>query len=242
MARHLQTRRLIAGDSLSLDQDKSFYCVVDGLVQVFAPTNDDKFQAASWDEDSTNGYQLINEVRSGGTLSSLFTILSLFTEDIKISWPRTENSDAGDESISRNGSSGKQGRPLAARARADFLLFDLDKASLNKPSRRRGEFSSSSSTRSTDINSVSDQHSEYATPDADTESRTPKWSGVPLPQRQRQVPDVPMHENHGTVARAVEDTTLAVIPAEAFRRLTKMFPKSSAHIVQGRHSSASLHR
>src|SRR5260221_6645384 len=36
LARHLQTRRLIAGDSLSLDQDKSFYCVVDGMVQVFA--------------------------------------------------------------------------------------------------------------------------------------------------------------------------------------------------------------
>lgn len=33
-----------------------------------------------------NGYQLLNEVKSGGTLSSLFTILSLFTEDIKISW------------------------------------------------------------------------------------------------------------------------------------------------------------
>lgn len=31
LSRHLQTRRLIAGDSLSLDSDdKSFYCVVDG--------------------------------------------------------------------------------------------------------------------------------------------------------------------------------------------------------------------
>ena len=40
--------------------------------------------------------------------------------------------------------------------------------------------------------------------------------------------------NHGTIAVAVEDTTLAVIPAEAFRRLTKNFPKASAHIVQGR--------
>lgn len=37
----------------------------------------------------------------------------------------------------------------------------------------------------------------------------------------------------GAVARATEDTTLAVIPAEAFKRLTKKFPKASAHIVQG---------
>jgi hypothetical protein len=34
--------------------------------------------------------------------------------------------------------------------------------------------------------------------------------------------------------RAVNDTTLAVIPAEAFGRLTKKFPKASAHIVQGK--------
>jgi hypothetical protein len=33
LSRHLQTRRLVAGDSLSLDpEDKSFYCVVDGCV------------------------------------------------------------------------------------------------------------------------------------------------------------------------------------------------------------------
>lgn len=38
--------------------------------------------------------------------------------------------------------------------------------------------------------------------------------------------------HHGTVARATVDTTLAVIPAEAFRRLTHKFPKATAHIVQ----------
>ena len=33
-----------------------------------------------------NGYQLTKEVRSGGTLSSLFSFLSLFTDEIKLSW------------------------------------------------------------------------------------------------------------------------------------------------------------
>ena len=70
-----------------MDQDKSFYCVIDGMVQVYAqtgrPTDQDFVQ---WDEEDMNGYQLLNEVGSGGTLSSLFTILSLFTEDVKISW------------------------------------------------------------------------------------------------------------------------------------------------------------
>jgi lysophospholipid hydrolase len=87
LARHLQTRRLIAGDSLYLDQDKSFYCVIDGMVQVYAQTGRPIDQdSVQWDEEDMNGYQLLNEVGSGGTLSSLFTILSLFTEDVKISW------------------------------------------------------------------------------------------------------------------------------------------------------------
>ena len=61
--------------------------MMDGMVQVYAqtgcPTNHDSVQ---WDKEDMNGYQLLNEVGSGGTLSSLFTILSLFTEDVKISW------------------------------------------------------------------------------------------------------------------------------------------------------------
>jgi len=31
------------------------------------------------DDEDNNGFQLLNEVESGGTLSSLFTILRLFT-------------------------------------------------------------------------------------------------------------------------------------------------------------------
>lgn len=34
------------------------------------------------------------------------------------------------------------------------------------------------------------------------------------------------------VARATVDTTIAVIPASAFRRLTRIYPKATAHIVQ----------
>jgi lysophospholipid hydrolase len=54
-----------------------------------------------------NGYQLLNEVGSGGTLSSLFTILSLFTEDVKISW---QDAAVDIETINISGDSGTQGR------------------------------------------------------------------------------------------------------------------------------------
>lgn len=131
LARHLQTRRLIAGDTLQLDQDKNFYCVVDGLVQVYAhsgvltsnhpeaaPSAPHRAQNNSadylhgqqahgtasgsdaWDADDMNGYHLLNEVGSGGTLSSLFTILSLFTENVNLAWPDEED---GEEELNADG-------------------------------------------------------------------------------------------------------------------------------------------
>lgn len=36
----------------------------------------------------------------------------------------------------------------------------------------------------------------------------------------------------GTIARATVDSTLAMIPAEAFRKLTRKYPKATGSIVQ----------
>jgi lysophospholipid hydrolase len=68
LARHMQTRQLIAGDTLLLEEENSFCIVVDGLVQVFvksppraSPGNDDE----EW--EGGEGYQLLTEARNGGT-------------------------------------------------------------------------------------------------------------------------------------------------------------------------------
>ncbi|KAF4611921.1 hypothetical protein D9613_004184 [Agrocybe pediades] len=220
LARHLQTRRLIAGDSLSLDQDKSFYCVVEGTVQVFAQTDQPlEKRHSSWDDEDMNGYQLLNEVGSGGTLSSLFTILSLFTEEVQMSWqdeyPDVSLEDMDPFSIPK--------RPRSKRADSDVSQFDLgSKVPSQKPSTRRSSVSSTTSTvhapgfagPSTDFAAHADTESEPSTP----------------PARPRKVHRAP--DRRGVVARATVDTTLAVIPAEAFRRLTKKFPKATGHIVQ----------
>lgn len=47
---------------------------------LFTQTGRSANQQGAWDHKDVNGYQL------GGTLSSMFTILSLFTEDVKMSW------------------------------------------------------------------------------------------------------------------------------------------------------------
>lgn len=220
LARHLQTRRLVAGDSLSLDQDKSFYCVVDGTVQVYAQTGQEVHQPSggSWDEEDMNGYQLLNEVKNGGTLSSLFTILSLFTEDVKISWESDDVHSPAAHPVAYHNI-----RTRVRRADSDVSQLDLAVNRLRTPS-RRGSVSSSSTVHGLEM-IVSPQGSSTSSHPHDDES-----SGHRSTPSKRDTPPDDVH--YGVVARAVEDSTLAVIPAEAFRRLTKKYPKATAHIVQ----------
>ncbi|KDQ63191.1 hypothetical protein JAAARDRAFT_29203 [Jaapia argillacea MUCL 33604] len=220
LARHLQTRRLIAGDSVSLDQDNSFYCVVDGTVQVFAQTGQtsQNHQSGTWEAEDTNGYQLLNEVGSGGTLSSLFTILSLFTEDVKMSWQDDEEDRS--EFLGVPPSRTSTLRTRYQRANSDVSQFDLDLRH-PKPHGRAPSVSSSSSTvHGVEVTSPTEPFS----PSLDDSSSIGHSAST---RREASKPT-----RNGIVARAVEDSTLAVIPAEAFRRLTKRFPKSTAHIVQ----------
>ncbi|KAJ7110317.1 hypothetical protein C8R43DRAFT_1042208 [Mycena crocata] len=215
LARHLQTRRLIAGDSMSLDQDKSFYCVVDGMVQVFAQTGKEtEEQIGVWDDEDMNGYQLLNEVGSGGTLSSLFTILSLFTEDVKMSWQDDDPESESDP----------------------FLDEGLSMPTRTRPERANSDVPQTRPRRSSTSSSTSTVHPEMLPPRAG--SMSPLF--VDEPETARLSPSIPRvappsrpsSVHRGVVARATEDTTLAVIPAEAFRRLTKKFPKATGHIVQ----------
>lgn len=219
---------------MSLDQDRSFYCVIDGMVQVFTQTGQPMAdQKGSWDEEDMNGYQLLNEVGSGGTLSSLFTILSLFTEDVKMSWQDGELSDYIPEvpdllSV-----------PIRNRShRSDSDISQLDLGTDSKQYGARSSTSVSSSSGST-VHGVSEMTSprSRSVPRYFDELETPVASPpLSLPRsrsRPRRDPHTPTQLHHGVVARATEDTTLAVIPAEAFRRLTKKFPKATGHIVQG---------
>lgn len=233
LARHVQTRRLVAGDSLSLDEDKSFYCVMDGFVQVFAKTGQpNSSEWASWDNEGLNGYQLLNEVGSGGTLSSLFTILSLFTEDVQISW---QEDPANLESLAVP-SQDPEEIPFLDLTTTSTSSFEV----VNRPlvpgrHQRSVSMSSSGSTAHPVITgeAVVDSPKQVAwrAPSVvSSNPATPKFKSTQLSGDAR----TPSSQfNHGTVARATVDTTLAVIPAEAFRRLTKKFPKSAGHIVQG---------
>ncbi|KAI0964373.1 hypothetical protein AcW1_001208, partial [Taiwanofungus camphoratus] len=226
LARHLQTRRLIASDSLSLDQDKSFYCVIDGTVQVYARTGKPKRggERGIWDEEELNGYQLLNQVGTGGTLSSLFTILSLFTENVKLSWQDEDRPDDELESVGRPPSR----TTLRNRShRSDSDVSNLDLEPSRSGSRRPSISSSGSTVHPVGVTSPGVRSSSIG-------REYPGTAATQFPTMTRQTASVSTdNESHySVIARATEDSTLAVIPAEAFRRLTRKFPKATAHIVQ----------
>jgi lysophospholipid hydrolase len=174
-----------------------------------------------------NGYELMNEVGSGGTLSSLFTILSLFTEDVKIGWQNSglTHGDEYDDRALNVLSVPRPGR--SKRANSDVSQLDLDTHThgIEAEKKRSPSVSSSSST-------IHPRELKSPTTFASRCGKRPATTPLNL-RSQRRASNHLTQIHHGTVARATEDTTLAVIPAEAFRRLTKQFPNASAHIVQG---------
>jgi hypothetical protein len=83
----MQTRQLIAGDTLLLEEEKSFCIVVDGLVQVFVKSPPRLGQGSEEEEEEEweggQGYQLLTEAKNGGTslviqVNRSSTIQSLF--------------------------------------------------------------------------------------------------------------------------------------------------------------------
>ncbi|KAJ5577562.1 Lysophospholipase nte1 [Penicillium hispanicum] len=233
LTRTMQTRKLIAGETLMLEEEKGFCLVVDGLVQIFVKSTRDSKRgskenvpmddgASDEEEHHLNGqqgYQLLTEVKNGASMSSLFSILQLFTEDIQLRNARSSSSS----------------------------MSSVDPAHLHPHAHAPDSLPVSPSVGMLD--------SPQSTVRDPAESTTPAMNGHhdPLPA----VPPLHLGESHTTphraahpelnqsstkpsqksvhpdiVARATVDTTIAIIPASAFRRLTRVYPRATAHIVQ----------
>ncbi|KAF9111573.1 phosphatidylcholine and lysophosphatidylcholine phospholipase [Mortierella sp. AM989] len=290
LARHLQTRRMPAGDTIFQhpDLERSFYIVVDGCVQVYEQVDKDEDDddsdvqdsADPWNDPNHN-YQLLNEVKNGGTLSSMFTILSLFTENVKLrhedeplkefkrsdsrSKPEEESTSPiepdqrrKNDSINRASSppmssSGKwkhssaHGTGLRNKGNTHtpnsplsnpnhMAVFDdsvetaeVSSEGMDDNTPTQSSIKGFESVESDDQQQANSQHSHHHhhhhyhhhhhQPQS---SQASGAEGYKTPNAKRRV----------IVARAMVDTTLAVIPAEAFHRLTQKFPQAAAHIVQ----------
>ncbi|KAF2473318.1 patatin-like serine hydrolase [Lindgomyces ingoldianus] len=240
LTRTMQTRKLIAGETLLLEEEKGFCLVVDGMVQIFVksnrdgPDSDDEGNSRSSSGDDggrhghSQGYQLLTEVKNGAPMSSLFSILSLFTEDVKLRHEDEEDTSrassthqghrrSSKQTVVRTGNYGLEDSTPASPTQTPQTpppngLRDRRASNLASPT--AGGRLPSVPPLTLDINGVTD---------------SPK---PPQPRKPRSRSRKPKSAHPDIVARATVDTTIAIIPATAFRRLTRVYPKATAHIVQ----------
>lgn len=228
LTRTMQTRRLVAGETILLEEEKGFCLVVDGLVQIFVKSNregsdsdEDDGVGGTSPGDSANqghrqGYQLLTEVRNGAPMSSLFSILSLFTEDVKLRHDEEEPETPPGQmapSMTRTSSYGPdESRPHTPNVGPAVSLQHRRTSNLNSPT--AGGRLSSVPPLSLDTDGYGDRFKHAKSQGSALRTAKPKSAH----------PDI--------VARALVDTTIAIIPATAFRRLTRIYPKATAHIVQ----------
>ncbi|KAK7516703.1 hypothetical protein IWZ03DRAFT_195590 [Phyllosticta citriasiana] len=232
LTRTMQTRKLIAGETLLLEEEKGFCLVVDGLVQIFVKSNcddasvDSGLGSESSDEDDSKGqghqqgYQLLTEVKNGAPMSSLFSILSLFTEDVKL----RHDEDSGVDSVPTT-AGGASFQPPGGTGTSTPQSGHPSPHMSPRTDHRHGRASSIASptvggrlpripSLSLDTAQVGEEPIKHKR--TTSNSRTRKLKSAH--------PDI--------VARATVDTTIAVIPASAFKRLTRLYPRATAHIVQ----------
>lgn len=234
LTRSMQTRKLIAGETLNLEEEQGFCLVVDGLVEIFVKSSRERRGSDSEpfshpdDSDSdgphrgsgNQGYQLLTEVKNGAPMSSLFSILSLFTEDVKLR--HTE-----DDEFDRSRSTGHNRFPSSAGL---FNSHDAPPSMPTSPIYGAPSLSGQSSFRdrrsSTLLSSTAGDALPRVPPlSLDQSENQPKQRPKPKRMQTNSAhPDI--------VARATVDTTIAIIPTSAFRRLTRVYPKATAHIVQ----------
>ena len=247
LTRTMQTRKLIAGETLLLEEEKGFCLVVDGLVQIFvksarhaeADSNETSFTEDDNHEDRSNGnrsYQLLTEVKNGAPMSSLFSVLSLFTETVKLRY------DDEDEPPEVHGSSTNLKQHFLSARYPYHQEGEMTPESVPPspaPWQSTGSRPVSSHKRSStaagggafrdppplalDGSGIQDEHSQRP-------SRRPSFIRSGSFQQKKRKKSFSAHPD--IVARATVDTTIAIIPASAFHRITKMYPKATAHIVQ----------
>ncbi|OLN87964.1 Lysophospholipase NTE1 [Colletotrichum chlorophyti] len=239
LTRSMQTRKLIAGETFNLEEEKGFCIVVDGLVEIFVKSgrnaramDPDPCESLdpSYPEDDIppvghQRYQLLTEVRNGAPMSSLFSIMSLFTEDVKL------RSTDDDNPESSSGSAGLRTSPFPRNP--GIRRMPSDPVS---PFPATPEFPENGDEKAGVR--IEEPPKRSVTPNLPGSARIPPISlDYQGASRQPKRPPLQSRATSGSahpdiVARATVDTTIAIIPASAFRRLTKVYPKATSHIVQ----------
>ncbi|KAE8442102.1 phosphatidylcholine and lysophosphatidylcholine phospholipase [Mollisiaceae sp. DMI_Dod_QoI] len=239
LTRSMQTRKLIAGETLNLEEEKGFCLVVDGMVEIFVKSSregrgsDSEASKFHPDESSDSGeghygrtsqqgYQLLTEVKNGAPMSSLFSILSLFTEDVKLRYTEDDELDT-----SSNAGFGHRRFPSSA---GFSHSHDTPPSLPTSPIYGATMHDGPTTVRDRRSSTLASSTAGGTLPKVPPLSLDAPRDPVKPRAKPRRANTNSAHPD--IVARATVDTTIAIIPASAFRRLTRVYPKATAHIVQ----------
>lgn len=225
LTKHMRTHKVEAGEMFLLKDLHGFAIAVDGCVDVFAKvegSNQDRM-VEDFEVIQGDNYRLLNSVKKGAPISSLFTILSLFTEDI------LPDADV-------------QAGTGRFRRFSGFAFSDSPSMEPRDGARPSGQFTSPPLQKTPDANGNGSYFDANIGP-------SPQMHTSPQPQIPAEMEDAAntsgddgyfahkskndfeqFHEE--ILARAKTHATIAVIPEEAFTTLANKYPKSTAHIVQ----------
>ncbi|POS85579.1 patatin-domain-containing protein [Erysiphe pulchra] len=235
LTRSMQTRKLVAGETLNMEEEKGFCLVVDGLVKIFVKSSRNSMEENNESDescDSSNdshgngarqGYQLLTEIKNGAPMSSLFSILSLFTEDVRLRHSARNETES-------NCSSRKQQDSSAQFRASDQARHDTT-TTLNGSAASSPQFNAcESTTRGRRSLTLADLNGSASLPRVSHFSLNPSDEETKSHVKTERISTTSVHPD--ILAQATVDTTIAIIPAGAFRRLTRVYPKATAHIVQ----------
>ncbi|RKF61682.1 Lysophospholipase NTE1 [Erysiphe neolycopersici] len=234
LTRSMQTRKLVAGETLNMEEEKGFCLVVDGLIKIFVKSSRNCTEENSESDessDSTNnpqgngarqGYQLLTEIKNGAPMSSLFSILSLFTEDVRLRHSARNDTESNCSGRKHQDQSAQCG---LNQARTDNIT-SITGIAASSPQTRACE-STTRGRRSLTLAGLTDSASlprvTHLSLNLSDEEKKPHVKA-------ERISTTSVHPD--ILAQATVDTTIAIIPAGAFRRLTRVYPKATAHIVQ----------
>lgn len=226
LTRSMQTRKLIAGETINLEEEKGFCIVVDGLVQIFVKSgrntrghnvDDSALETSDDEEELARGHQkyhLLTEVRNGAPMSSMFSIMSLFTEDVKL---------VEEDKHGRPSKDDRHGQDMMTPRTPPHIPSSMPNSPQLDGNIQHPLMNSQERARLPSFNGLA------------AAARIPPMSldgsAVPTPQRPLLPRRMSASAHPDIIARATVDTTIAIIPASAFRRLIKIYPKATAHIV-----------
>lgn len=257
LAKNLTTRKLKAGEILFQGDspDLDFYgmhflaynltsdsVVVDGKVQVFIKTNDADSDDDVADEgvNSTKdwaGHHLLNEVRNGGTVSSLFSILSILSENLELPLPlmKKDTSKVDKE----NSKSDKENDP---KHQHQNLKVEIPSSKGTSTSSEKSSGPGTAGSQTGDTTPSAAKSSVPFTMEAEQFKKSLENlqknldSSLVMEEREEDeakaghVKEKVRSVHPNLVARAATSTTLAVIPASSFRNLSEKFPKAASHM------------